>query len=87
MPLQTVTTGGIYNLFVLDISRRTLYIVDQTPKGDLYKSQPLKKFTTKIQRVSTILNEVMKVSCPWWQDNLILFNHRVAKVGQFELNW
>jgi hypothetical protein len=86
MPLQTVTADSIYNLFVLDISRRTLYIVDQTPKGDLYKIQPLKKYTTKIQRVSTVLNEVMKVSCSWWQDDLILFDHRVAEVGQFELN-
>jgi hypothetical protein len=86
MPLQTVTASGIYNLFVLGISRRTLYIVDWTPKGDLYKSQPLKKYTTKIQRVSTVLNEVMKVSCPWWQDDLILFDHRVVEVGQFKLN-
>ena len=85
MPLQT-STGAIFNLFVLDISRRTLYIVDQTPKGDLYKIQPLKKYTTKIQWVSTVLNKDMKVSCPWWQDYLILFDHRVAEVDQFELN-
>jgi hypothetical protein len=84
MPLQTV--GAIFNLFVLDISKRTLYIVDQTHKADLYKIQPLKKYITKIKRVSTILNKVMEVSCPWWQDDLILFDHRVAEVGQFKLN-
>ena len=86
MPLQT-STSAIFNLFVLDISRRTLYIVDQTPKGDEFKIQPLKKYTIKIQRVSTVPNNVIEVSCPWWKDNLILFDHRVADVSQFELNW
>ncbi|KXG35693.1 hypothetical protein SORBI_3002G212500 [Sorghum bicolor] len=86
IPLQTVTACSIYNLFILDMSRRALYIVDQTPKPDLYKIQPLKKYTNKIQRVSTVLNEVMKVSCPWWRDDLILFDHRVAEVNQFELD-
>jgi hypothetical protein len=54
---------------------------------DPYEIQPLKKYTTKIQQVSTVLNKVMKVSCPWWRDDLILFDHRVAEVSQFELNW
>jgi hypothetical protein len=86
MPLQTVTGGGIYNMFVLDISTRTLHIVDPNPKAEIYKIQPLKKYTSRIKRVSTVLNEVTKVSCPWWQDDLILFDHRIAEVDQFELN-
>jgi hypothetical protein len=85
MPLRTSTTEGIINLFVLDISNRTLYIVDQTPKKDDYKIQPLKKYISKIQRVSTVLNRVIELSCPWWRDDLISFDHRVAEVGQFEL--
>jgi hypothetical protein len=43
MLLQTAS-GGVFNLFVLHISSRTLYIVDQTPKGDEFKIQPLKKY-------------------------------------------
>jgi hypothetical protein len=80
--LFSLTTCGTYNLFVLDMSRRALYI----PKPDFYKIQPLKIYTNKIQKVSTVLNEVMKVSYPWWRDDLILFDHRVAEVDQFKLN-
>ena len=48
MPLQTAS-GGVFNLFVLHISSRTLYIVDQTPKGDEFKIQPLKNIQPKFR--------------------------------------
>ena len=73
--------------FTIHISSRTLYILDPHPLPDEFKIQSLRKCTAIIQRVCTVLSKVMEVSCPWWKDDLILFNHRVADVSQFELNW
>ena len=84
MPLQTAS-GGVFNLFVLHISSRTLYILDPHPLPDEFKIQSLRKCTAIIQWVSTVLSKVMEVSCPWWKDDLIHFDHRVADDGQFDL--
>ena len=73
--------------FTVHISSRTLYILDHHPLPDEFKIQSLRKCTAIIQWVSTVLSKVIEVSCPWWKDDLIHFDHRVADAGQFDLKW
>ncbi|CAL5025572.1 unnamed protein product [Urochloa decumbens] len=67
---------GTFMLFVLDLKAEVVSILDPVSINPSFSKQPLRKYSSKIQRVSNILGTIMKIACQW-NKNVYLWDHTI----------
>jgi hypothetical protein len=73
-------------LYGLDLKNRVVSIYDPAPIDPGFKQHPLRKYTPKIQRLSSVLNMVMNVACTGWNENVYLLDHVIPNGVQVNTN-
>jgi hypothetical protein len=73
-------------LYGLDLKTRVVSIYDPAPIDPGFKQHPLRKYTPKIQHLSSVLNMVMNIACTGWNENVYLWDHVIPNGVQVNTN-
>ncbi|PUZ76439.1 hypothetical protein GQ55_1G291200 [Panicum hallii var. hallii] len=75
-----------FMLYGLDLKTRVVSIYDPAPIDPGFEQHPLRKYTQKIQRLSSVLKMVMNIACMGWNENVYLWDHVIPNGVQVNTN-
>ena len=74
-------TAGCYNLFVFDLDKRTVTLLDPNPETEMYKPGVHHKYLTfKLKDISFYLNIALEDAFEGWKDDVFKWR-RITPCG------